>query len=67
MKQREESEQLRYNALKVARTAIRLKHAIAADNEINDRLPEIEARINELEMRGRAWELDPVALEVVES
>lgn len=33
------------NHLKVARSAIRLKHSIAADNELAEVLPQIKARL----------------------
>lgn len=44
---REKVDQARANTLKIARAAIRLKHSIAADTEINDVLPQIEAEFNE--------------------
>lgn len=63
-KRRVESEQLKFNALKVARTAIRLRHSLEADNELNEVLPGLEAKIDEFEANGEAWVLDPVTLEI---
>lgn len=40
--------------LKAARSAIRLKHSIAADEELNDVLPELERRFNSLVQVGEA-------------
>lgn len=39
-------DQARANMLKVIRTAIRLKHSIAADEELNEVLPRAEAKFN---------------------
>lgn len=58
MIQKGELEQQRANLMKAARAAIRLKHAIAADNEINEVLPELERRINTALLNGEAFELD---------
>lgn len=66
MKSRTDKEQDRVNALKIARTAIRLKHMIAADNEMNERLPELERQINELQASGLPWALDSNSLTVRE-
>lgn len=46
MRQRTDNEQTKANMLKAARTAIRLKHSLAADEELNEMLPEIEDRID---------------------
>ena len=46
MKHRVEIDQAKANLLKVARTAIRLKHAIAADEELNRVLPALEDTFN---------------------
>jgi len=45
--------------LKAARTAIRLKHALAADAEIAQALPEIEREIDEALAMGERVELNP--------
>lgn len=66
MKSRTDKEQDRVNALKIARTAIRLKHMIAADNEMNERLPELERQITELQAQGLPWYLDSNSLKVRE-
>jgi hypothetical protein len=50
-------EQQKAAMLKAARAAIRLKHAIRADAEINERLPEIEGIIDEALADGEALEL----------
>jgi hypothetical protein len=39
--------------LKVIRTSIRLKHSIAADEELNEVLPRAEARFNAAVMKGQ--------------
>ena len=44
---RDRVDQERANALKTIRTAIRLKHSLAADNEINEVLPRFESEYNE--------------------
>lgn len=46
MNERTNEEQARANALKVVRAAIRLKHSIAADEEINKVLPAFEKKFN---------------------
>lgn len=47
--------------LKAARAAIRLKHSLAADAEIYERLPELEAQIDAALLTGR-----PLAFTVAE-
>lgn len=64
MKSRTDKEQDRVNALKIARTAIRLKHMIEADNEMNMVLPELERQITELQAQGLPWALDANSLTV---
>lgn len=49
-------------AIKVARTAINLKHRILADRELNDTLPEIQETVRESIALGREWQLDVAAL-----
>ena len=45
------------NHKKIARSAIRLKHSIAADNELNEVMPVIENRLVALAQQGRVPEL----------
>lgn len=46
-------DQARVNMLKIIRTAIRLRHSIAADEELNELLPMAEARFNAAVMKGQ--------------
>ena len=48
--------------IKAARSAIRLKHTLAADAEINERLPEIEREFDKAISQGKAFKLDTFAL-----
>jgi hypothetical protein len=41
---KDDDDQARANMLKILRTAIRLKHSIAADEEMNDLLPKAQAK-----------------------
>ena len=59
MRQRTELEQDKASILKAYRAGIRLKHSLAADAEINARLPEIEARLDAALAAGKPLELDP--------
>lgn len=45
--------------LKAYRAAIRLKHAIAADREIYETLPQIEQQIDDALQSGTPLELNP--------
>ena len=45
--------------LKSYRASIRLKHAIAADREIAETLPQIERKIDDALQSGTALELNP--------
>lgn len=65
MSKRDKLEMEKANALKVARAAIRLRHSVAADNEINDVVYDIEEDIIELQKQGRGWELDSKALAIL--
>ena len=49
-------------AIKVARSAIRLKYSVLADREINERLPEIQATVRRAIDEGRDYALDVAAL-----
>lgn len=48
--------------MKVARAAIRVKHSIQADAEVNERLPELEHQIDQALLAGR-----PLALTFAEA
>lgn len=54
-----ELERKRTAILKAYRTAIRLKYALQADEEIGRRLPEIEEQINTALASGKPLELNP--------
>ena len=45
-------DQARANTLKVIRAAVRLKHSIAADDELNEVLPRAQARFDAAVLRG---------------
>jgi len=49
---RDKVDQERANLLKVIRTAVRLKHSLNADDELNDVLPRAEAKFNASIQRG---------------
>jgi hypothetical protein len=53
MSHREDADQQRANMLKTIRAAVRLKHSINADNELNELLPEAELRYNAALNRGK--------------
>jgi len=46
-------EQALVNARKVARSAIRLRHSIAADNELNAVMPVLERRLSAMLQQGQ--------------
>ena len=50
---RDKVDQSRANMLKTIRAAIRLKHSIAADEELNDLLPEAQRRFDAAILKGR--------------
>jgi hypothetical protein len=58
VKQLDELEVQRAALLKAVRATIRLKHALAADAEINQTLPEIERRINDAMASGSGFAFD---------
>lgn len=58
MKRKDRVEFQKTRALKAMRTAIRLKHALAADEEINQVLPEVEAAFDKAVTSGQPFELD---------
>ena len=49
-------------AIKIARSAVRLKYSVAAESEINRRLPEVQAAVRLAVKEGRPWELDVQAI-----
>ena len=48
--------------LKTARTSIRLRHGLAADAEINEKLPEIEASFLAAVQAGKKFKLEAFEL-----
>lgn len=58
-------EQAIVNARKVARSAIRLKHSIAADNELNEVMPVLELRLERMLQEGRIPQLSMADIEQV--
>lgn len=52
MNQKDDIELRRSALLKAARSAVRLRHALAADAELNEVLPELERRFNALVLTG---------------
>jgi hypothetical protein len=48
--------------IKTARTSIRLRHSLAADAEINEKLPVIEAEFNKAIVTGKAFSLESFRL-----
>lgn len=59
MNQLTELEQQKRSAIKALRSAIRLKHSLAADAEINEKLPEFEQQIDAALASGQPLELAP--------
>jgi hypothetical protein len=52
--------------LKAARAAIRLKHTLAADEEIAEKLPELEEAMNLALAEGKPFEIEPGEVYLVE-
>jgi hypothetical protein len=50
--QRTEIEQARFEAVKVLRAAVRLRHSIAADRELNEVLPQFDKAFTAAIQRG---------------
>ena len=50
---RDDVDMARVNLLKTIRTAVRLRHSIEADKELNEVLPRAEAKFNAEVLRGR--------------
>lgn len=66
--QRSEIEQAQFELVKTLRTAIRLKHAIAADRELNEVLPAAEKAFTKSIQRGQlpgAVDLEGIVRRVV--
>lgn len=59
MSQHTELQQKKFNMLKAYRTAIRLKHSLEADTEINETIYAVEAKIDAALAAGKPLELDP--------
>ena len=59
MRRKDKTEQARAELLKSVRTAIRLKHALAADRELNEVLPKAEALFEARVAEGLSYQLDP--------
>lgn len=57
MKRKDELDMALFKATKVARTAIRLKHSLAADDELNDVVPALREAIEEAYANGEGYEL----------
>jgi len=53
-----EIELQRAQMLKALRSAIRLKHALRADEELNEKLPTFEAEFDRAVQAGKRFELD---------
>ena len=50
---RDKVDQARADLLKTIRAAVRLRHSIAADNELNEVLPLAQKRFDDAVLRGR--------------
>lgn len=50
---RTDVEQAKVNTLKVARSLIRLRHSLAADDEINEKLPALEQAFDDAVLNGQ--------------
>lgn len=62
MKKKTEKELAVAAALKTARTALRLKYALMADAEINDKLPDLANAVERNYALGLPWEVDVAEL-----
>lgn len=62
MKQKDPIELELASVLKTARTSIRLRHSLAADAEINERLPEIELAFIAAVQKGKPFKLESFKL-----
>lgn len=66
MRRTTELERQRTAMLKAARSAIRLKHSLAADAEIAEKLPDLEERIDAALANGEPFELEPGRVFILE-
>jgi hypothetical protein len=58
MNKRQELDMQKFKILKAARAAIRLKHSLHADEEINERIPELERMMDSAIQAGKPLEID---------
>lgn len=58
MNQKGELELQKAQILKAVRSNIRLRHSLAADAELNEKLSEIERQVDAAIRAGRVYELD---------
>jgi hypothetical protein len=58
LKRKSEIEMRRHAVAKTARSLIRLRHSLAADRELNDRLPDTLAEFDEAVARGELRDLE---------
>lgn len=58
MRERDTLELQIADARKAIRTAVRLKHSLAADAEINQTLPQLEQEIMDAAVKGEPYMLD---------
>lgn len=66
MRKKSPAEMERQKIIKAARTLIRLKHSIAADEELNNVLPDTLAEFDEALSRGELKELKASLASVLE-
>lgn len=67
MRRTTEIERQKAAILKTARSAIRLRHSLAADAEIARRLPELEEDMDLALAQGESFDFDPREVYAVES
>lgn len=57
-RRRSDVEQELFKAKKAARSLIRLKYSLQADDELNGLIPDIEDAVHDALADGRDWQLD---------
>lgn len=62
MRRYTDAEMAKKDAVKITRAAIRVKHSIAADHELNDVLPDLEERIDSAILGGARLEISAADL-----
>lgn len=62
MKQLSPHEIQRARMLKACRTAVRLKHSLKADEELYNRLPDLQRRIDSALLEGKALKISTAEL-----